>query len=60
VVWCVTVVSIGDAVGSHYTDILRMGGTALLIAVGLALLAVIGWLVWLQIDRRRKQRREVR
>jgi membrane protein DedA with SNARE-associated domain len=57
VVWCVTVVSVGDAVGSHYKDILRVGGQALLIAVALALLAVIGWLVWLQIDRRRKKRR---
>ncbi|HUY24879.1 MAG TPA: DedA family protein [Candidatus Saccharimonadales bacterium] len=56
VVWCVTVVSVGDAVGSHYRDILRVGRNALLIAVALALLAVIGWVVWLQVDRRRKRR----
>jgi membrane protein DedA with SNARE-associated domain len=56
VVWCVTVVSVGDAVGSHYKDILRVGGNALLIALALALLAVIGWMVWLRVERRRKRR----
>jgi membrane protein DedA with SNARE-associated domain len=59
VVWCVTVVSVGDAVGSHYHTILRVGGRALLIALALAVLGVVGWLVWLQIDHRRKRRREV-
>jgi membrane protein DedA with SNARE-associated domain len=59
VVWCVTVVSIGDAVGSHYRAILRVGGRALLIALAVAVLGVIGWLVWLQIDRLRKRERGV-
>ncbi|HVB14368.1 MAG TPA: DedA family protein [Candidatus Dormibacteraeota bacterium] len=52
VVWCVTVLSIGDAVGAHYHDILRVGGRAFLIAVAVAVIGLIFWLVWRWLTRR--------
>ncbi|HEY6537943.1 MAG TPA: VTT domain-containing protein [Candidatus Dormibacteraeota bacterium] len=52
VVWCVTVVSVGDVVGAHYRDILRVGGHAFLIAVAIAIVAALGWLGWAQFHRR--------
>jgi membrane protein DedA with SNARE-associated domain len=54
VVWCVTVLTIGDLVGAHYKDILGVGGRAFLIAVGLAIVAAIAWLVWSRTRRRRQ------
>jgi membrane protein DedA with SNARE-associated domain len=53
VVWCVTVLTVGDVVGAHYRDILRVGGRAFLIAVGLAVVAALGWLIWSQLRSRR-------
>lgn len=55
VIWCVTVLSVGDVVGSHYQAILRVGGNALLIALGLAVLGVVAWLVWARLRRRRSR-----
>lgn len=57
VIWCVTVLSVGDAVGSHYRAILRVGGTALLIALGLVVLGSVGWLVWARLRRSRSRGR---
>ena len=53
VVWCVTVLTVGDVVGAHYRDILSVGGRAFLIAVGLAVVVAVGWLIWNQLRRRR-------
>ncbi|MGC1185279.1 MAG: DedA family protein [Candidatus Dormiibacterota bacterium] len=53
VVWCVTVLIVGDVVGAHYRDILRVGGRAFLIAVGLAIVVALGWLIWNQLRSRR-------
>ncbi|MGA2872047.1 MAG: DedA family protein [Candidatus Dormibacteria bacterium] len=51
-VWCVTVLSLGDTLGAHYREILRVGGTALLVAVGLAVVAVVAWLTWSRLRSR--------
>ncbi|MGH7758033.1 MAG: DedA family protein [Candidatus Dormibacteria bacterium] len=53
VVWCVTVVVVGEVVGAHYRAVLRVGGTAFLIAIGVALLALVFWLSWRWVERRR-------
>jgi len=53
VIWCVTVLTVGDVVGAHYRDILRVGGRAFLIAVGLAVVGAVGWLIWNQLRHRR-------
>lgn len=53
VIWCVTVLIVGDVVGAHYRDILRVGGRAFLIAVGLAVVGAVGWLIWNQLRHRR-------
>ncbi|MGH7643720.1 MAG: DedA family protein [Candidatus Dormibacteria bacterium] len=52
ILWCITVLSIGDLVGAHYRDILRVGGRAFLIAVAVAIIAILGWLVWSWVRRR--------
>jgi membrane protein DedA with SNARE-associated domain len=52
-VWCVTVLTIGDLVGAHYKDILRVGGRAFLIALAVAVVGALGWLVWSWFRRRR-------
>lgn len=57
-VWCVTVLSIGDVVGAHYRDILRVGGRAFLIALGVAVVGAIGWVIWSLVQRRNKAKRE--
>ncbi|MGH7611580.1 MAG: DedA family protein, partial [Candidatus Dormibacteria bacterium] len=44
--WCVTVVSVGDALGAHYRDVLHLGGWALLAGAGAVVLAVVAFLVW--------------
>jgi len=54
VVWCVTVLSVGDAVGAHYRDILRIGGGAFLIAAAAAVAVVLGWFAWRWLRSRRK------
>ncbi len=51
--WSVTVISIGEGVGDHYRQILRVGGRGLLIALCLALAAALVWLAVLGIRRRR-------
>jgi len=53
VLWCVTVLTIGELVGSHYRDILRVGGRAFVIAVVVAVIGALGWLVWNWFRRRR-------
>ncbi|MGA7172205.1 MAG: DedA family protein [Candidatus Dormiibacterota bacterium] len=57
VVWCVTVLTIGDLVGAHYKDILRVGGRAFLIALAVAVVGALGWLAWSWFRRRRIQGR---
>jgi membrane protein DedA with SNARE-associated domain len=57
-VWSVTVLSIGDAVGDHYRDILRVGGRAFLIALAVAVVGAIAWVIWTLIQRRNKSKRE--
>jgi membrane protein DedA with SNARE-associated domain len=57
VIWCVTVLSIGDLVGAHYRDILRVGGRAFLIALAVAAVGVIIWLAWIWLRRRRTRHR---
>lgn len=57
VIWCVTVLSIGDLVGAHYRDILRVGGRAFLIALAVAAVGVIIWLAWIWLRRRRTRQR---
>lgn len=52
-VWCTTVTSLGDALGSHYRTILNLGPLGLLIGGGLLVLALVGWIVWRQLLRRR-------
>jgi membrane protein DedA with SNARE-associated domain len=52
-IWCVTVLSLGDLLGAHYRDIVRVGGKGILIAVGLAVVGVLAWLVWSWTRRRR-------
>jgi membrane protein DedA with SNARE-associated domain len=53
VLWCVTVLSVGDLVGAHYKDILRVGGVAFLGVLAAAIVGVLGWLAWSWIRRRR-------
>lgn len=52
-VWCVTVLLLGDALGAHYREILKVGGTGLLIAIGLAVAGVVAWLAWSRLRSRR-------
>ncbi|MGH7691619.1 MAG: DedA family protein [Candidatus Dormibacteria bacterium] len=45
-VWCITVVVVGDLVGAHYKELLKVGGRAFVIAVVVAVLILAGWLAW--------------
>jgi membrane protein DedA with SNARE-associated domain len=52
-VWCATVTSVGDALGANYRNILHLGSKGLLIGLGLVVVALLGWIVWRLIRRRR-------
>ena len=52
-VWCATVTSVGDALGANYRNILHLGSKGLLIGLGLVVVAILGWIVWRSIRRRR-------
>ena len=52
-VWCATVTSVGDALGANYRNILHLGSKGLLIGLGLVVVAILGWIVWRSIHRRR-------
>ncbi len=52
-VWCTTVTSVGDALGSHYQLIFHLGSRGLLIAGGLVLVALAAYLGWVLARRRR-------
>ena len=55
-VWCTTVTSVGDALGSHYRAILHLGAKGLLIAGGLVLVGLLAYLLWSLGKRRRSAR----
>lgn len=57
VIWCVTVLAVGDTVGSHYRSILRVGSRSVLVAVALVVVGVIGWLAWSWLRRRQTRDR---
>jgi membrane protein DedA with SNARE-associated domain len=52
-VWCATVTSVGDALGANYRNILHLGFKGLLIGLGLVVVAILGWIAWRSIRRRR-------
>ncbi len=48
-VWCATITSLGEALGSHYKTVLSDGGRGLLIAAGLVAVGLLvwgGWKLW--------------
>jgi membrane protein DedA with SNARE-associated domain len=57
VIWCVTVLAVGDTVGSHYRSILRVGSRSVLVAVALVVVGAIGWLAWSWLRRRQTRDR---
>jgi len=57
VIWCVTVLAVGDTVGSHYRSILRVGSRSVLVAVALVVVGVLGWLAWSWLRRRQTRDR---
>ncbi len=57
VIWCVTVLAVGDTVGSHYRSILRVGSRSVLVAVAVVVVGVIGWLAWSWLRRRQTRDR---
>ena len=57
VIWCVTVLAVGDTVGSHYRSILRVGSRSVLVAGALVVVGAIGWLAWSWLRRRQTRDR---
>ena len=57
VIWCVTVLAVGDTVGSHYRSILRVGSRSVLVVVAVVVVGVIGWLAWSWLRRRQTRDR---
>ncbi|MGH7608784.1 MAG: DedA family protein [Candidatus Dormibacteria bacterium] len=54
--WSVTVISVGDALGAHYRDVLHMGGLGILVGLGAVVLVVVAWIAWRVLRRRRGAR----